>query len=193
MAEIHPGRYTAELDGPVVVFLIGMRVNKLWKVWAWLPVFLAMFPMLYRLMRDPDRGLLGSKTWLSWRQVMLVQYWESFEKLEAFARSPDEPHVDAWARFNQRLSGSGDTGIEGSPPGDAERRRPVPAVGIWHETYRIEPGTVECVYGDMPRVGLPAATDHVPATGTRLTARRRLGGQDPGPPVDRPAARAETG
>lgn len=174
MTEIHPGRHTAALDQPVVVFLIGMRVNKLWKVWAWLPVFLAMFPMLYRLMRDPDRGLLDSSTWFSWRQVMLVQYWKSFEKLEAFARSPDEPHVDAWARFNDRIGGSGD-------------------VGIWHETYRVEPGTCECVYGNMPRVGLPAATEHVPATGTRLTARRRLGDKDPGPPVDRPAARGDPG
>lgn len=188
MAEIHPGRHTAEMDGPVVVFLIGMRVNTLWKVWAWLPVFLAMFPMLYRLMRDPDRGLLASSTWFSWRQVMLVQYWESFEKLEAFARSPDEPHVDAWARFNDRVGASGDTGIEGSRPGDAERRRPAPAVGIWHETYHVEPGTCECVYGNMPRVGLPAVTEHVPATGTRLTARRRMGQQDPqGPPLQPPA------
>ncbi len=160
MAAIHTGRYTADLDQPVVVFLIGMRINRLWKVWAWLPVLLAMVPMLWRLQRDPSRGLLASRPWLGWRQVMLVQHWESFEKLEAFARSPDEPHADAWARFNQRSSGSGDT-------------------GIWHETYLVEPGTAECVYGDMPEMGLPAATGHVPATGTRLTARQRLRGSDP--------------
>ena len=32
MARIFPGRMTADLDGDFVVFLIGMRINKLWKV-----------------------------------------------------------------------------------------------------------------------------------------------------------------
>lgn len=32
------GRYTAQLEGPVVVFIIGMRVNRLWAAHRWLPV-----------------------------------------------------------------------------------------------------------------------------------------------------------
>ena len=35
-------RLTAEMDGDFVVFLIGMRVNKPWKVHKWLPVARAM-------------------------------------------------------------------------------------------------------------------------------------------------------
>ena len=42
-------------------------------------------------------------------------------------------------------------------------------VGIWHETYLVEPGKFECVYGNMPRFGLAAAGDHVKLEG-RLAA-----------------------
>ncbi|WP_265578500.1 MULTISPECIES: DUF4188 domain-containing protein [unclassified Nostoc] len=52
------------------------------------------------------------------------------------------------------------------------------SVGIWHETYLIEPGRDEAIYGNMPVFGLAAATKHVPAMGRRETARRRLGGDN---------------
>ena len=48
-------------------------------------------------------------------------------------------------------------------------------MGIWHETYLVEAGRYECVYGNMPRFGLALAGSHQPATGARETARRRLG------------------
>ncbi|MEH2405548.1 monooxygenase family protein [Nostoc sp.] len=59
------------------------------------------------------------------------------------------------------------------------------SVGIWHETYLIEPGRYEAVYGNMPVFGLAAATKHVPAIRQRETARRRLGG-DSEPAVPSP-------
>ena len=52
------------------------------------------------------------------------------------------------------------------------------SVGIWHETYKIEPGQAETLYGNMPMFGLGAATHHVPAVGRRETARRRLGDEN---------------
>jgi hypothetical protein len=36
MSQLFPGRYTAEIDEPFVVFLIGMRVNRLFAVRKWL-------------------------------------------------------------------------------------------------------------------------------------------------------------
>jgi hypothetical protein len=74
MAQIFPGRYTARSDEPVVVFLIGMRVNKLGAVGKWLPVFRAMGPMLQTLYTHPEKGFLGGTTWLGWRSIMLVQW-----------------------------------------------------------------------------------------------------------------------
>ena len=38
MAQIFPGRYTAQSGEPFVVFLIGMRVNEFLKVRSWVPV-----------------------------------------------------------------------------------------------------------------------------------------------------------
>lgn len=87
----------------------------------------------------------------------MIQYWRSFEDLERFARNPADAHLKPWQRFNQNI------GADGS-------------VGIWHETYLIEPGKYEAIYGNMPVFGLAAATKHVPAMGHKETARRRLGG-----------------
>lgn len=41
MTEIPTQRVTAAVDGEVVVFLIGMRINEPWKVHKWLPFGLA--------------------------------------------------------------------------------------------------------------------------------------------------------
>jgi Domain of unknown function (DUF4188) len=168
MVKIFPGRYTARTDKPFVVFLIGMRINQLWAVHKWLPVASAMPPMLKLLAANPAKGLLGVETWMRWREVLAVQYWRSFEDLEQFARNPSDPHLQVWKDFNQRVGSDG-------------------SVGIWHETFLVQAGQFECLYGNMPRYGLAAATEHVPAIGNRETARLRIGGQSepavPSPPT----------
>jgi hypothetical protein len=155
MTKIFPARMTASVDGDFVVFLIGMRINRPWKVHKWLPVFQAMVPMLRVLMQRTDLGLLGFRTWMSASGPMVVQYWRSVEDLERFARDSSLPHHAAWRRFNQRVATSGD-------------------VGIWHETYVVSAGAYECVYVNMPRFGLGNAGDHLPvaARGERSTERR---------------------
>ena len=168
MARIFPGRYTARIDGPFAVFLIGMRINQLWAVHKWMPVASAMPRMLAMLTKNPAKGLLGVETWVRWREVLTVQYWRNFDALEQFARNPSDPHLQAWKDFNQRVGSDG-------------------SVGIWHETFVVNTGQYECVYGNMPLHGLAAASEHVPATGNRETARLRLGGYNepalPSPPT----------
>lgn len=154
MAQVQPGRYTAQVDGEAVLFVIGMRVNRWWKVHRWVPVFLAMPPMLKELFSNRDRGLLGAQFALMLRGPVILQYWQSFDHLERFARDRDAPHLPAWRRFNQRVGTSGD-------------------VGVWHETYRIAPGGHEAVYANMPAFGLAAATASVPVGGRRDAARGR--------------------
>ena len=87
---------------------------------------------------------------------MQVMYWRSFEQLEAYARSTNDAHLPAWQKFNREIVKSR-------------------AVGIFHETYLIEPGKVESVYNNMPAFGLAAATKPIPAVGRRETARQRIG------------------
>jgi hypothetical protein len=156
MSQVFRGRYTAQLDGPFVVFVIGMRVNRLWALHQWLPVARAMGPMLRQLLTQRELGLLHAESYLYWRGVALVQYWRSFEQLEQFARSPAATHLEAWKRFNRAVGGDG-------------------SVGIWHETYLVQAGQYECIYGNMPRRGLAQAGTHLPASGRRETAKRRMG------------------
>ncbi|BCL84225.1 transcriptional regulator [Ktedonobacteria bacterium brp13] len=158
MAKVIPGRFTAQNDEPFVVFLIGMRINHLFAFKRWIPTALAMRSMLILLYRHPGIGMLGSQLFFYRRGIGVIQYWRSFEALEQFARSKEDPHLAAWRRFNRAI------GTDGS-------------VGIWHETYLVEAGQQEGVYNNMPLFGFAAATQHVPAVGRNETARRRLGGE----------------
>ncbi|MEZ4670983.1 MAG: DUF4188 domain-containing protein [Anaerolineae bacterium] len=159
MSPIMAGRYTAQIEGSFVVFIIGMRINRLLAFRKWLPVASAMPPMMETLYNYPEKGFLGGYTSLFWPGIVQVQYWRSFDDLEHFARNPSDPHLPAWKRFNQAVGADG-------------------TVGIFHETYLVEAGRYEAVYGNMPVFGLAAASQHVPAVGRRETARRRLGGEN---------------
>ncbi len=160
MSRVFHGRYAARLDGPFVVFLIGMRINRPMRVHEWWKVAAAMPPMVRELSRHREKGLLGAETFISVSSpgAALVQYWRSFDALDAFARDRDDLHLPAWREFNRRIAASG-------------------SVGIWHETYLVEAERYEAVYGNMPRYGLANAGRHEPAVGTLETARRRLGGE----------------
>lgn len=45
-------RVCAETDGPLVLFLIGVRLNRWWKLWQWLPVVLVWPEMLAELAKN---------------------------------------------------------------------------------------------------------------------------------------------
>lgn len=172
MTKVLKHRMTAEIEGDFVVFLIGMRINRFWKVWKWLPVFTAMPRMLAELEKDPSSGFLGSQQFLgSPRRPMVVQYWRSFEHLDAYARNRDAQHWPAWVAFNKKVGSNGD-------------------VGIWHETYLIPAGSYEAIYNNMPPFGLGRVASLVPASGQKATAAGRAGRDDEshpeeaGPPAD---------
>jgi len=63
-------RMTAEIEGDFVVFLIGMRINKLWKVHKWLPVFTVMPKMIKEVKSNPELEMLGQIMCFK----MIVQY-----------------------------------------------------------------------------------------------------------------------
>ena len=149
---VFAGRHTARLDGDFVVFLIGMRVNRPWKIHKWVPVAMAMGPMVKEALADPSIGLLSVQS----VGLVLIQYWRSFEHLERYARAREHRHWPAWTDFNKRVrAASGD-------------------VGIWHETYLVKAGQYETIYGAMPRMGLANAGAHITAA---EAARERLGSE----------------
>ncbi|MGA3189081.1 MAG: DUF4188 domain-containing protein [Bryobacteraceae bacterium] len=147
-------RMTAEVDGEAVVFLIGMRINKPWKIHKWFPVLLAMPRMLRELEQNPDLGFLGSHLWPG-RTFLVLQYWRSVEHLNAYAKNRDRAHLPAWTAFNRAIGKSGD-------------------VGVWHETYRLRAGDYETIYVNMPLFGLAKATKAMAVSGRRESAAGRM-------------------
>jgi hypothetical protein len=112
MAHVLNGRHMAEvseLGDEVVVFIVGMRLNKPLKVGRWWPVMTAMPKMLKYLDEHPDKGLLGFQ--ISYLPPFMIQYWRSFQDLERFARDADDPHLEPWRQYNRRVGKSGDVGI----------------------------------------------------------------------------------
>jgi len=158
MARMIEKRVCAEVDGGFVVFLIGARINRPWKVWKWWPVATAMPRMLAELARQPELGLLHARNMFSFPDAMVIQYWKSFEALEAYAKARDKAHLPAWQAFNKAVGSNGD-------------------VGIWHETYIVEPGKYETIYNNMPPFGLGLAGRLVDAVGARQAARQRVKGR----------------
>jgi Domain of unknown function (DUF4188) len=157
--DITRARMSAEIDGDFVVFLIGFRINYLWKVWKWWPVLAAMPRMLKELERHPDLGLLHAHNHLGLRSGTMVQYWRSFEQLQAYATSQSQVHLPAWKSFNKAIGSNGD-------------------VGIWHETYLVRAGDYESIYNNMPAYGLGVAGRLQPASDRRRSAKGRLNRSD---------------
>jgi hypothetical protein len=133
-----------------------MRVNSLRALRQWIPVSKAMGPMLRELMADPDSGLLAFRTLPGLRQVTLIQYWESVEKLQAFANDAQRTHRPAWTEF-YRKAYKGNT------------------VGIWHETYVVPARNSETIYANMPLLGLGQVSGVAPVNTRGRTAAERLG------------------
>jgi Monooxygenase af470-like len=155
MADINQGRWTVELDGDFVVFLIGPRLSLRNPIASFrdLGGLRGMKHMLDYLTRHPEKGLLAYEFGLK----TIVQYWRSFEHLEAFAKDSEDPHLAAWRNYWKRVG----TGAR---------------TGIWHETFLVRAGQFEAVYGNMPTYGLGKAGTVLPlakAKGARQRLSRR--------------------
>jgi hypothetical protein len=144
---------TAEIEGDFVVFLIGARFSKRQLIQSFMDLGgrRGMKHMLDYLVARPEKGLLAYEMGLP----TIVQYWRSFEHLEAFAKDKDDPHLDIWRQYWRRVGRSIRT-------------------GIWHETYLVRAGEYEAIYGNMPPRGLGKAGRLVPIT-EASSARERLG------------------
>ena len=160
-----PQLTTHDHDGDLAVFLIGMRINKIHRPDAWLPVVSAMPRMLTELYTNKARADAGEEDWLGFydartlagvRGPTVVQYWRSVQDIYAYASAESMAHRPAWKAYYARA------------------RSAQGAVGIWHETFAVPAGSHESLYGDMPPYGLARATGVVPASRKGRTAKQRL-------------------
>lgn len=151
---VYEGRYTTENDQDIVVFLIGMRINKRRAIRKWLPVFLAMPGMIKELYQNQKSlGFLSMENFFGLRTTVMISYWRSTEDLHAYSKG--QKHLTAWKDFNRKI-GNND------------------AVGIYHETYFVQGGNYEAIYGNMPLYGLAKAVNHIPITAETISAKKRL-------------------
>jgi hypothetical protein len=154
-------RVTAKIEGDFVVFLIGARINKPWKLKELIWFLPLMNKMVKELEARPESGFMGYE---GMGLTTLLQYWRSVDQLMAYARDRNSTHFPAWVEFNKRIGSNGD-------------------IGIWHETYCVRANEYECVYNNMPAYGLARVSQLVDATGAQQTARGRLrqtdGSDDP--------------
>ncbi len=152
MAKVTGRRMAAEIDGDFVVFLIGARFEPTHPIRTFndLGGRRGMKHMLDYLVAHPDKGLLGYQM----GYPTIVQYWRSFDHLEAFAKDTTDPHLAAWRNYWRRVGTSARS-------------------GIWHETYLVRAGEYEAIYGNMPPFGLGKAGRLVPISES-LSARDRL-------------------
>ena len=105
--------------------------------------------MLKYLTKHPEKGLLGYEK----AGFTFIQYWRSFEHLEAFAKDIDDPHLEVWRNYWRRI-------------GKSTR------AGIWHVTYLV-PQVSTRRLRQQPPPGLGKAGSLVPLAES-VSARQRL-------------------
>ena len=116
--------------------------------------------MLAELSQDPDSGLIGYRLTFGPGGPVVVQYWNSHEKLYAYASAPDAEHRPAWTAFNRRI------------------RKAPGSVGIWHETYLVD--RAETIYAHMAPAGLAKATVRHSGGSPRRAGQGTLGPREGG-------------
>ncbi len=160
-------RVTHAYDGPLALFLIGVRIHKPWKLAIVRRAGAAMPRMIGELEANraaaergeaDHLGYLGSRTTLTLTGPTVIQWWRSVDDIYAYANAASLAHRPAWLDFYR-----------------AAKADPS-AVTIWHETYAVEPGGVESIYGGPGPFGLADLAGTVPVGRRGETARARMGG-----------------
>jgi len=159
-------RVTHSYEGPLGLFLIGVRIHKPWRVGIVGPVLAAMPRMLSELGHNAAAaergeaeplGFLGARTMVDGLGATTVQWWRSVEDIYAYASEPSLEHRPAWRRFYEYA------------------RKDPEAVTIWHETYAVPAGAHESIYAGPVSLGLGAIDGTVPVARRGERARERMG------------------
>lgn len=156
-------RVTHAYEGPLAVFLVGLRVHKPWRVDVVGPAVRAMPRMVLELERnraaaargeEESWGYLGSRSTVHGLGTTMIQWWRGVDALYAYANATPLEHRPAWLAFHR-----------------AARSDPT-AVTIWHETYAVS--AAESLYAGPAPFGLASIAGTVPVGRRGETARERL-------------------
>lgn len=152
-------RQSATPPPGTVLFLVGMRINKLWAIHKWLPVMMAMPKMIVEQVKHPEIGVIGTpRSFISGRLIQTQQYWRSYDLLEKYAADTNRSHFPAWKKFNKAARGND-------------------AVGIYHETYVLTATGHENIFVNLKKpilIGEAVGLNEV--TSLRDSSRQRITG-----------------
>jgi hypothetical protein len=130
---LNKGRMTVKCEGDFVLFLIGIRFNKLTSKAADMGKYMDQIEK--ELSEHPELGCLGSESYVGSNTeastTLLVQYWKSTDHLEKYAQSSTNSHYHPW----RVLMSIGKESTE---------------FGFWHETYQVKAGEYECIHVNCP-------------------------------------------
>ena len=102
-----------------------------------------------------DDGLLSSDSFaIALNHFGFLQYWRSFDDLEAWSRRP--PHSEWWRKAVERMRLKHD-------------------LGVYHETFLVRAADIESIYMDCRLTGLATFGDLKEPVGPLTTSRGRLG------------------
>lgn len=160
-------RVTHAYDGPLALFLIGLRIHKPWHLRTARAAALPMQGMIVELEANraaadrgeaEDLGYLASRTTVGLTGVTMIQWWRSVEDIYAYANAGDRRHRPAWVEFYR-----------------VAKERPDVAT-LWHETYDLTGRGVESAYAGPKPFGLASLAGVVPMGRRGEVARARMGG-----------------
>ena len=160
-------RVTHAYDGPLAVFLIGLRVHQPWKYRIVQQAGAAMPRMIAELEANKaaaergeveSLGYLGSRSTVHFMATTMIQWWRSVDDVYAYANAADHAHRPAWTEFYR---------VAKADPS---------AVTIWHETYQLAPNGAESVYSGPKPFGLASLAGVLPVKRRGDAARQRMGG-----------------
>ena len=125
---------------------------------------ISALPYLFRLGRAIERssreaiaagaGLLHSDLFrIAWNHFGVLQYWRSFEELEAWSHT--SPHADWWREASERLRTKAD-------------------FAIYHETFLVPRDSIESIYMNALPTGLLAFGATGEPAGLDANSRGRL-------------------
>jgi Domain of unknown function (DUF4188) len=159
-------RLTHAYEGPLALFLIGLRVHKPWRVGVVGTAVRAMPRMVVELEQNKaaaargeaeSLGYLGSRSTVHGLGTTMIQWWRSVDDIYHYANATPLAHRPAWLAFYR-----------------AAQQDPA-AVTIWHETYAVS--ATESLYAGPAPFGLASIAGTVPVRGRGESARQRLDGQ----------------
>ncbi len=130
-------------------------VVKRWTAWPYARRLGRAIERAAVVAKQNDAGLLHAEPFAMGRgHFGVLQYWRSFDDLDAWSHRP--PHVEWWREAVDRMRRKED-------------------FGVYHEAFLVARENVESIYLNCPAIGLGAFGVMGEPVGTLTTSRDRLG------------------